>query len=231
MTSTTKTIRCGNCKGTHSSVQEVRDCYGNQFVSNNPEQFGRDDVRSARTPSPQRTSGVVATEKQVAFLRSLILDRPMWADVENMREGMLESLTKAEASHWIKRALEVPKETNAKAQAAPAKDAFEDVPAGYYAVTSLSGANDLDFYSVDRPTEGRWAGYVFVKQVIGGKPEFPVKGAKWAKVLKAIQDAGWQEAARLYGQEIGRCGKCNRTLTDETSRQLGIGPVCREQGF
>lgn len=240
MTSTTKTIRCGNCKGTHGSVQEVRDCHAGvrhnrglegQILSATNGSITEADVAYARTASsPQRTSGVVATEKQVAFLRSLILERPMWAEVENLHEGMLESLTKAEASHWIKQALATPKETGA-AKAQPTKDAFEDVPAGYYAVTSLSGANDLDFYSVDRPTEGKWAGYVFVKQVVGGKPEFPVKGAKWAKVLKAIQDAGWQDAARLYGQEIGRCGKCNRTLTDETSRQLGVGPVCRGQGF
>ncbi len=32
-------------------------------------------------------------------------------------------------------------------------------------------------------------------------------------------------ALALYGQEIGACGRCGRTLTSEY-RQLGIGPVC-----
>jgi len=33
----------------------------------------------------------------------------------------------------------------------------------------------------------------------------------------------------LYGTELGECGVCGRTLTDEKSRAYGIGPVCRER--
>lgn len=29
-----------------------------------------------------------------------------------------------------------------------------------------------------------------------------------------------------YGRELGECGHCGRTLTDEASRAAGIGPVC-----
>jgi hypothetical protein len=29
-----------------------------------------------------------------------------------------------------------------------------------------------------------------------------------------------------YGHELGECGRCGRTLTDEASRAAGIGPVC-----
>lgn len=102
-----------------------------------------------------------------------------------------------------------------------------DVAAGYYAVESLSGNNDLDFFRVDRPTEGRWAGYTFVKRVIGGRPDVAVRGAQARKALDAILSAGTREAAIRYGQEIGRCGVCNRHLTDEESRAFGIGPHCR----
>lgn len=35
-------------------------------------------------------------------------------------------------------------------------------------------------------------------------------------------------AAARYGQAIGKCGRCGRTLTDEASRALGLGPVCAE---
>lgn len=242
-TAQTKTIRCGNCKGTHGSVQEVRDCHGapaprshsgleGQILSATEGSITQADVDYARQASrPQQTSGVLATDKQVAFLRSLVAERPMWAEVENLHADKIEALTKADASYWIKQALEVPKESGGTSAHRSTTEAYPSVPAGYYAIQSISGANDLDFYSVDRPTEGRWAGYVFVKQVVGGKPEFAVKGAKWRKVLEAIVASGPEEAAALYGQEIGRCGRCNRTLTDETSRQLGIGPVCREQGF
>lgn len=104
-----------------------------------------------------------------------------------------------------------------------------EVPEGYYAVTSRTGNNDLDFFAVDRPTEGRWAGYVFVKRVIGGHVDTPVRGAEARMALEAIVEQGVSESQALYGREIGRCGACNRTLTDELSRELGIGPTCRNR--
>ena len=110
-----------------------------------------------------------------------------------------------------------------------ARKALPDIPAGHYAVDSLTGNNDLDFFRVDRPTEGRWAGRTFVKRVIGGKADSPVRGATARAALEAIEKAGPAEATKLYGQEIGRCGRCNRRLTDELSRQRGIGPDCYDQ--
>lgn len=116
-----------------------------------------------------------------------------------------------------------------------------DVPAGHYAVESATGNNDLDFYRVDRPEDGRWAGYTFVKRVIGGHPDTPVRGREAHSALDRIKNApryvndgedryGWEAAAIRYGVEIGRCYRCNRSLTDETSRALGIGPDCRSRG-
>lgn len=113
--------------------------------------------------------------------------------------------------------------------ARPAAAPLPDVPEGHYAVTSRTGNNDLDFFRVDRPTEGRWAGRTFVKRVIGGKPDHAVRGAEARTALEAIVAAGVQQAGALYGQEIGRCYRCNRHLTDETSRALGIGPDCRSK--
>jgi hypothetical protein len=40
---------------------------------------------------------------------------------------------------------------------------------------------------------------------------------------------GKREAAIRYGKELGRCGICNRTLTNNDSIALGIGPVCAEK--
>lgn len=100
-----------------------------------------------------------------------------------------------------------------------------DVPAGHYAIES-TGHNDLAFYRVDRPTEGTYAGRTFVKLVVGGHPDQNVPRSHVTGILARIsQDP---EAAARYGQELGRCYNCNRTLTDETSRELGIGPECRK---
>lgn len=101
----------------------------------------------------------------------------------------------------------------------------EQVPEGHYALPS-TGHNDLVFYRVDRPTDGQYAGRVFVKMIVGGKPEARVEWGKVPSILARIAEAGADESMALYGREIGRCGMCNRTLTDETSRQRGIGPDC-----
>lgn len=109
----------------------------------------------------------------------------------------------------------------------PARAPYPSVPAGHYAVPSATGNNDLDFYRVDRPTTGRWSGRTFVKRVIGGRPATAIRGGEQHAALTRILEAGIESAAVLYGQQIGRCYRCNRHLTDETSRRLGIGPDCR----
>lgn len=51
------------------------------------------------------------------------------------------------------------------------------------------------------------------------------------KAIIARIAADPEAASRLYGQEIGECGRCGRTLTDEASRAEGIGPVCATKGW
>lgn len=104
-----------------------------------------------------------------------------------------------------------------------------DVPAGYYAVPSKTGNNDLDFYRIDRPTEGKWAGRTFVKRVIGGHEPQRIKWAEQVTALKQITAAGVIESGQLYGQTIGQCANCHRHLTDEVSRSRGYGPDCWSQ--
>lgn len=102
--------------------------------------------------------------------------------------------------------------------------------AGHYAVEGEDGM--LRFYKLDVPTEGRWAGCVFVKQVTGhvGEEGSRVRHpAKRLEVLAAIEAAGPVEAEKRYGQEIGRCSRCHRVLTNEESRAYGIGPECRQK--
>jgi len=51
-----------------------------------------------------------------------------------------------------------------------------------------------------------------------------------ARIIKDIQ-VDPEGASVLYGRELGVCGRCGRTLTDEESRERGIGPVCAEKGW
>lgn len=111
------------------------------------------------------------------------------------------------------------------AAAPKAKSLAVDVPEGYYAIAS-KGDNDLLFVKVDRPTQGKWSGYTFVKMIVGGHEPTPIRGGQATDVLARIMAAGVVESMALYGQEIGRCGHCNRVLTDDESRARGIGPTC-----
>jgi hypothetical protein len=111
---------------------------------------------------------------------------------------------------------------------APQPRVTTTVPEGHYAIPTVTGQNDLSFYRVDRPTEGTWAGRVFVKVMVGGRPGHAIRGAAAEGVLARIEALGHEAAARRYGQEIGRCGRCNRSLTDAVSRACGIGPDCRQ---
>lgn len=107
---------------------------------------------------------------------------------------------------------------------ANARALANDIPEGRYAVRHADGT--VKFYKLDKPTEGRWAGYVFLK--IQASEEFhPVKmAASQISVYSAIIDAGVRESSALYGHELGHCGVCGRTLTDPESISAGIGPKC-----
>jgi len=123
----------------------------------------------------------------------------------------------------------------ASAKAAVASDrgaafpSIDVVPAGRYAIETEDGAtNELAFYKVDRPTEGRWAGYVFVKLMISdGEQRMSFAASK--AIMAKIAEAGAEAASARYGHEIGECGVCGRTLTNDDSRARGIGPVCAQK--
>lgn len=103
------------------------------------------------------------------------------------------------------------------------KELEAKVPEGYFAVTLAD--DRLHFFKVDKPDTGRWKGYTFVKEQASDMLH-PVKSPKRREgILGAIaKDPG--EAMLRYGLELGKCGHCGRTLTNEESRAAGIGPIC-----
>lgn len=123
----------------------------------------------------------------------------------------------------------------------PGKINWDDIPVGYYATPSLTGNNDLDFWHVEKPESGQWQGWTFVKRVIGGRDDAQIPGDSKKKVkterirekvtqlraLEAIREFGPEKSAELFGTELKYCRICGIHLTDEISRSLGIGPVCR----
>ena len=178
-----------------------------------------------------------STDAQRAYLRTLMLTK---AQIKGMDMGAAEAsvdrwlpgLSKAYASEQIDAVQAWLKENAPEVRthvASGDRPSAEVVPAGRYAVATEDGAtNALAFYKVDRPTEGRWAGYVFVKLMLSDEEQRMSRAAGDA-ILRKIAAVGAEAASAAYGQHIGECGVCGRTLTNDESRAYGIGPDCRKK--
>ena len=101
----------------------------------------------------------------------------------------------------------------------------------YAAVDNDEGG--VTFLIIDRPKSGtKWEGWVFVKQQVsdderrlGSQRPGETYTGQWANLIDKVLADPTAAVAR-YGLELGKCGVCGRTLTNETSRVQGIGPVC-----
>lgn len=102
---------------------------------------------------------------------------------------------------------------------------YPDLPAGRYAVTGEDGTTD--FYRVDHG-KNNWEGTLFIKLQISDD-EQNLRGANARTIAEKIMAAGPREASIRYGKEIGHCGVCGRTLTNNDSIEAGIGPVCADK--
>lgn len=107
----------------------------------------------------------------------------------------------------------------------------------YAAVDNDSGG--VTFLIFDRPEEldrfkrpNKWYGWVFVKQQIsdqesrlGAQRPGQTYVGQWPNLInRVLEDI--PAAVIRYGKELGVCGVCGRTLTNDESREMGIGPVC-----
>lgn len=151
------------------------------------------------------------TERQAKYLTDLLITAGKLTPEIAAR---IPKLSRESAGKWIE-----------KARALPPLPKWAAVPDGYYAVKHADGITR--FYQVQSGSKDtKWEGHRFLK-IQASDEWYPYRGDK-SSVIASIQQNP-QAAAKLYGIEIGACGICNRTLTDETSRAIGLGPVCRER--
>ena len=186
-----------------------------------------------------RCGGTYVSEKQAKWIIDIATTRvlPAGATAESVLVRLEQGFAKFSGSQFITTYKDLPRATAAMVEAvAPgasieefrtpaAPAAATEVPAGRYALRTEDG---VKFYRLDRPTEGRWAGWTFLK-VQASDDLFPIKNPnEKARIIAAIAE-DVLGAERLYGMELGKCSRCGRTLTDETSRAYGIGPDCRNK--
>lgn len=167
------------------------------------------------------------SEAQAKWIIDIATTRelPTGATVESVLVRLEQGFAKFAGSQFITTYKDLPRKA-AQVPAAPQKAAEQvDVPAGRYALRTEDG---IKFYRLDRPTKGQWAGFTFLK-VQASDDLYPIKNrTEKARIIAEI-GKGAQAAEQLYSVELGICRSCYRTLTDETSRALGIGPECRKK--
>lgn len=176
-----------------------------------------------------KTSRLEPTDKQLKFLESLYRTKPAEDTFERFMAGEPDRKQVSERIDTLLRSANKPLAT-------------VKLPAGIIDLRSLSGgryAAQVDddvvrFFHIQHGS-GSWDGWTFVQLQVGGDlirvgSQRPGQGyaGKWSRHMNKIL-ADEQAAYQLYGREIGICGVCGRTLTDESSRAIGIGPVCRER--
>jgi hypothetical protein len=104
----------------------------------------------------------------------------------------------------------------------PVRASAPEVEPGRYALRGEDGV--VRFYRVKESKQGRT--YVMIQ----ASDELHL--VHWYRGGRDVVEAIAKDPAaahELYGQELGHCWKCGRTLTDQTSRDLGIGPDCRSK--
>lgn len=183
-------------------------------------------------PATART----ASDRQMNFLRTLADERRSQIDAMATGTGPMN-----EKAAWVLHAIEhgahCPPNSVATSQAIdwllsmprdprPVDITEQHIPSGRYAIVNADGS--VSFYRVNTPQDGRWAGRTFVDRY-ASDDRIPVRDrVERTRVLDAI-GTDPHGAMALYGREVGRCGNCGRMLTDETSREIGIGPDCCER--
>jgi hypothetical protein len=184
----------------------------------------------ARTPVPPefRNAEPTASQKQLDYIRDLMEQRNLEDLSAEKRESLKQPeefwaeettrLSKTKASRIIKALLDLPHTPRESKAGITAAANLPKVPDGRYAIPKDDGT--LMFYSVKM---GR--SVVFV-DVWASDNRWPIKNPiEKQRILTEIAKDP-KEAMNRFGMEIGRCGRCGRTLTREDSRMRGLGPDC-----
>lgn len=191
-------------------------------------------MQDQRTSVPEEFRDVaghdLATEKQVSYLNGLREGKDLTTLSPEQRAWLADAdfaeIAKGRASDVIQALKELPWLPREGNQEGFAEMMNLGVKTGRYAIPGPDGA--LRFYSVKRVEDDAGNPKACWVDVWASDARYPIRALpQRLEILREI--ASDPDAGPRFGREIGRCYVCGRTLTDETSRALGIGPICREQ--
>lgn len=213
-------MRCGWCKESDVTIDHVKACSDRAYDQRSKEPFAM--------PEP--------SDAQVSYVLGLQESRELPEEADVLTETQLRKMDRAEVSRKIQELKLLP----FKPPTGHGKASVE-VPSGRFALyveledeASRSVASGTDplgawqFYKVDRPEKGRWAGYTFVKRLIGAPGDYrevPMQKNERSRVLTLIAKDP-RQAAVDFGKQTNHCGRCMSPLTHKRSRAAGYGQKC-----
>lgn len=165
------------------------------------------------------------TPRQADFLRTLAVETLGEAEAADYIATLRNAYprpTQGQAREWIIE-LKDRKAQNPITKPPHGRGGLMGVAAGRYALTASDGTVVL--YKVDRPGEGKFAGWTFVSRVRDNGYETRLSKRQAAPVLEEISRDP-MDALVAYGRRTGECGVCGRKLSDPDSVEAGIGPIC-----
>lgn len=224
---------CAKCGGSHPTSRDVRLCHvgGSEKPRMTDASAIHDAFRNTdlgqSAPAPRRTATATAkpaTERQLAFLERLLVERPTYRDVENLWPDVIAKFSAQQASQAIDAAMKVEPEV---ASTLTSTAAWHDlVPEGRYALPTQEDGH-LAFYQVDHG-KGTWLGRVFVSQLIGSPGHYREQRLSLPVTLSTLKRLAEDVvgAAAAYGKATRTCGQCGSELSHVRSRAAGYGQTC-----
>lgn len=172
---------------------------------------------------PAAAPSYTPSTAQVALIAKLILEvHALDAELGSQagtytaamdREG---AWTRENTSRWIGNLIKKSRELSA---AARKTGPVAEVADGRYAVEE---DGTLKFFKVKN---GNRPGFVFL-DIQASDEWHAIRDLGRIRRIVALIAQDANAAMIRYGHELGECGRCGRTLTDEASRAAGIGPIC-----
>jgi hypothetical protein len=175
------------------------------------------------------------TDKQFNFIKKLAEQKDTTSLSEMQlaylgHDDGLRSFNTSQASRVIKVLLALPDKPKPKVVNVPAgmqntANTATDIEPGYYFVVDPSDDKEK-FFRVSKGKEGtRWEGYRFLS-VQASDYFYPIRDNRHREIVFEAISIDPIDSMNQYGIRLGRCGVCNRILTDRDSRLRGIGPIC-----
>jgi hypothetical protein len=178
-----------------------------------------------------------ASEKQVAFIDSLLTERELDSIQISSFRSMLPTLTKKQASSTIDLLLRLPQ----KATKVPGADksvlqeALSSAPKSKYAIPT----SELDISLEGTPLTGdllfievkEYMGNLYMRRLtgsVGGFTRHRVPSQDSITIMNVISQNPYKYT-KIFGQHYSCCGSCGAELTDPVSRDLQLGPECRKK--